>query len=129
MLCPKAHKMIMFIMFATNSNGTIMEIRSTRSLNAIPATLISVVSTCTYQICCVNCIAYISFIYSFIYLFILLCLPLLILFYFVANFYLPTTNLLTLFEPGRYRGTLTSQITLVSKMYLMSMRPRKTFVF
>ena len=40
MLYPKGHKIIISIMFATTSKGTIMEVRSTRSFNAIPATLI-----------------------------------------------------------------------------------------
>ena len=46
MLYPKAHSNIMFIYiymyfsFAITSKGTIMEIRSTQSFNAIPATLI-----------------------------------------------------------------------------------------
>ena len=63
MLYPKAHKNIMFIIFATTSKGTIMEIRSTRSVNAIPATLFGVFLTCMYQICYVNYIVNIILIH------------------------------------------------------------------
>ena len=36
----KANTNIMFIIFSVTSKGTTMEIRSTRSLNVIPATII-----------------------------------------------------------------------------------------
>ena len=39
-----------------------MEIRSTRSFNATPATISSGVLTCMYQICYVKCIVNILFI-------------------------------------------------------------------
>ena len=40
-----------------------MEIRSTRSFNAIPATIIRGVLTCIYQICYVKCIVDIFIIF------------------------------------------------------------------
>ena len=40
MLYPKKHTNITFTIFYNTSKGIIMEIRSTRSFNAIPATLI-----------------------------------------------------------------------------------------
>ena len=46
-----------------------MEIRSTRSFNAIPPTLIGGVLTCFYEICCVKCIVNILFVHLFIFSF------------------------------------------------------------
>ena len=66
MLDPRAHKIVMFIIFATTSKGTIMEIRSTRSCNVIPATLIRgvlnmYISNLLFKLNCKY------FLYSFIY--------------------------------------------------------------
>ena len=71
MLYPKAHSNILYIYisFAITSKGTIMEIRSTQSFNAIPATLIrgvfNLYLNLLYEIYCKY------FIYLFIHLFAL----------------------------------------------------------
>ena len=62
-----------------------MEIRSNRSFNAIPTTLIRGVLTCIHQICYVNC--FVTFIFLSTSLNFLTIVN---FFHFVAKFYLPT---------------------------------------
>ena len=69
MLYPKAHTNIMFMIFAITSKGTIVEIWSTRSLNAIPATIIrGVFNLYISNLLCKMYCKYL-FIFSFIFTF------------------------------------------------------------